>query len=84
MTKSACPGYLIVYSPRFGIFDIFSSEFSSVLRPSVRNASNSPIPSTSNLLISDKASLVIISPFFLALAGRVYSSITSIGEKGAR
>ena len=60
LTKSAWPGYLIVYSLKFGTWEIISSECNKVLNPSVKNASNSPIPSTSKFWTSDKASFTMI------------------------
>jgi len=56
---------------------------SSVLRPSVLNASSVPTPGNSISSGSERAGRTTISPFSLIRAGRVYSSITSIGEKGA-
>ena len=64
-------------------YDIFWSEFNKVLNPSVRNASSSPMFSTSKFWISVSASFTNISPLTFILAGLVYSSMTSIGEKGA-
>ena len=70
----------MVNSIRFGIPDKTPFGYNRVLKPSVRKASSSPMPSTSTTCLFDKASLISIFPFTLILAGLVYSSITSIGE----
>ena len=51
--------------------------------PSVLNDSSVPAFSKSINSASLSAGLVILCPFSINLAGLVYSSITSIGEKGA-
>ena len=76
----ACPGYRKVFSFIFGMCVIVVN---NERRPSVLNASNIPTSSISNSSISDSAGFISTSEFIIILAGRVYSSITSMGEKGA-
>ena len=70
----------MVNSIRLGTPDKLPFESKSVRNPSVRKASSSPIPSTSNLCFFDKASLISVFPSTLILAGLVYPSIRSMGE----
>ncbi|DAC34643.1 MAG TPA: hypothetical protein D7H79_03795 [Candidatus Poseidoniales archaeon] len=58
-------------------------EFRTERSPSVRKASICPLSGTSIMCLSDKAGRVTCSPSLTTLAGRVYSAITSFGEKGA-
>ena len=70
-----CPGYRKVFSTILGM-----GSSSNDRSPSELKASNVPTPSNSICSISVMAGIVTIFPFTTKRAGRVYSSITSIGE----
>ena len=78
--KATWPGYLSVFSIMLGICAIV---YSILLKPSVLNDSKVPTSLKVCAVTSLKAGLVTTSPFCTKRAGLVYSSITSIGEKGA-
>ena len=77
-----CPGQRTVYSDNDS--HVMSGLVRRDLKPSVRKASISPWFPAMNTWRSVIAGTSFSSPFIRILAGRVYSSITSVGENGAQ
>ena len=76
------PGHRTVYSERDS--QVMSRLLSRDRNPSVRKASISPCLPAMNMWRSVIAGTSFSSPSIRILAGRVYSSITSVGENGAQ
>jgi hypothetical protein len=76
---SIWPGYLRVFSFMLGALIVFTRE----RRPSVLNASSVPMPGKLLSSASESAAFTTIFPSSTIRAGRVYSSMTSMGENTA-